>query len=161
MTREIRHILIPVHSEEYADEMARIACDLAGLYVADITAVYAIEVPRSLPVDADLPEQTRQAESALEVAAHIADTLYDKKIRAATLQARSAGAAIVEYALEKRVDLILLSVHTGRPTMRDAVVFGTTADYVARNAPCWVWTVRRGLAVRNNRSQPATEEADQ
>ena len=59
------------------------------------------------------------------------------------------------------VDLILPSVHAGHPTSRDAVVFGTTADYVARNAPCWVWTVRRGLAVRNNRSQPATEEADQ
>ena len=145
MTRQIRHILIPVHSREYADEMARIACDLASLYVAEITAVYAVEVPRALPVDATLAERTRLAQSALEVAAHVADTVYDKRIETVVLQARSAGAAIVEYAAERNVDLILLTVHPDRPRTQDAIVLSTTADYVARNAPCMVWTVRGGL----------------
>lgn len=139
MTREIRHILIPVHSPEYADQMTRIACDLASLYVADITAVYAIEVPRALPVDAELTSSTELAQRVLEVAAYIADTVYDKRIETVTLQARRAGAAIVEYAAAEHVDLILLSVMHGGPRTRDAVMFGTTADY---NAPCQVWMVR-------------------
>jgi APA family basic amino acid/polyamine antiporter len=144
MTREIRHILNPVHSREYAEELARIACDLSGLYVAKITAVYAIEVPRALPLDADLAERAREADGVLEVAAHIADTVYDRAIEIVTLQARSAGAAIVEYAAEKQVDLILLSANPERARTKDAIVFSTTADYVARNAPCMVWTIRGG-----------------
>ena len=144
MTQEIRHIMIPVHSQEYAEEMARIACDLNALYVARILAVYAIEVPRTLPVDAELPQQIAEAEAVLEVAAHIADTVYDTQIETVTLQVRGAGPAIVEYAQEREVDLILLSVHRDRPRRREDLVFGTTADYVARNALCWVWTVRPG-----------------
>lgn len=142
MSREIGHILIPVHTEEYADQMTRIACDLSSLYTADITAVYAIEVPRSLPVDADLEGQIRRAGDVLETASHIADTLYDKRIEAVTLQARSAGVGIVEYAAQRNVDLILLAALPGRARTREAGVFGTTADYVARNAHCAVWTVR-------------------
>ncbi len=142
MTRQIRHILIPVHSSEYADRMTRIACDLSGLYTAKITAVYAIEVPRALPVDADLSEHVREADGVLEMASHIADTVYDRRIETVTLQARSAGAAIVEYAAQRDVDLILLGAHREGHRTRDALVFGTTADYVARNAHCAVWTLR-------------------
>lgn len=144
MTQEIRHILIPVHSREYADHMTRIACDLASLYVADITAVYAIEVPRSLPVDADISEEMHRAENVLEVAAHIADTVYDVSVETVTIQARSAGVGIVECVARRDVDLILLGVQRGDPRTRDALMFGTTADYIARHAPCAVWTVRYG-----------------
>jgi APA family basic amino acid/polyamine antiporter len=142
MSRQIRHILIPVHTREYADQMARIACDLSALYTANITAVCAIEVPRSLPVDADLAEQIRRADEVLETASHIADTVYDKRIETVTLQTRSAGVAIVEYAAQRNVDLILVGALPGRPGTRERSVFGTTADYVARNAHCAVWTVR-------------------
>lgn len=144
MTQEIKRIMIPVHSREYAEEMARIACDLNALYVAHIVAVYAIEVPRTLPVDAELPEQIEEAEAVLEVARHIADTVYDTQIETVILQVRSPGPALVEYAEERDIDLILISVHPDRPGRREEEVFSTTADYVARNAPCWVWTVRRG-----------------
>jgi len=145
MTQQIRHILIPVHSKEYADQLARIACDLNSLYTADITAVYAIEVPRSLAVDADLGVQMQEAGDVLETASHIAETVYDTSIETAVLQARSAGVGIVEYARERGSDLILLGAHRDRPESREDVIFGATADYVARNAPCAVWTVRAGV----------------
>jgi APA family basic amino acid/polyamine antiporter len=142
MTQQIRHILVPVHSRDYAEQLARIACDLNSLYVADITAVYAIEVPRSLALDADLGVQMEEAHSILDVASHIAETVYDVSIETVVLQARSAGVAIVEYAAEKGTDLILLGARQNGVRTRDAVVYGATADYVARNAPCAVWTVR-------------------
>jgi nucleotide-binding universal stress UspA family protein len=142
MSQRIRHILIPVHSMEYAEQLSRIACDLSNLYTAKITAVYAIEVPRSLALDADLGVQMQQARDILDTASHIAETVYDADIETVVLQARSAGVAIVEYATERGTDLILLGAHRGHPRTRDAIVFGATADYVARNAPCAVWTVR-------------------
>jgi len=157
MSRQIRHILIPVHSREYADQMARIACDLSGLYTADITAVYAIEIPRSLPVDAELAEQMEQAGEILEIASHISDTVYDKQIETVTLQARSAGVAIVEYARQRDIDLILLGAVPERARGSDARIFGTTADYVARNAHCAVWTVRSGPPEGEGSSEVAPE----
>jgi APA family basic amino acid/polyamine antiporter len=144
MTREIRHILMPVYSREHVERMTRIACDLSSLYTADITAVYTIEVPRALPVEADLPEHMREAGVVLEIASHVADTVYDKRVETVTLQARSAGPAIVEYAAQRRVDLILLGAQRdGRPTPGARLV-GATEDYVARHAHCAVWTVRQG-----------------
>jgi nucleotide-binding universal stress UspA family protein len=157
MSRQIRHILIPVHSREYADQMARIACDLSGLYTADITAVYAIEIPRSLPVDAELAEPMEQAGGILEIASHISDTVYDKEIETVTLQARSAGVAIVEYARQRDNDLILLGAVPERTRSSDARIFGTTADYVARNAHCAVWTVRGGPPEGERSSKVAPE----
>jgi APA family basic amino acid/polyamine antiporter len=140
LTRAITHMLVPVNTREAADELARIACDIAQLYTAEITAVMAIEVPRTLPVDADLPEQTQHAQEVLAVASHVADTVYDKRIETAVLQTRSAGVAIVEYAAERHMDLLLVRMVRGRPRSRDAV-YGTTVDYVVRNAPCPVWIV--------------------
>jgi APA family basic amino acid/polyamine antiporter len=145
MAQRIRHILIPVHSKEYADELARIACDLNQLYTADITAVYAIEVPRSLELEADLAAQTREAQDILDTANHIAETVYDMEFEKVILQARSAGVALVEYANERGTDLILLGAHHGHRRSPDAVVFGSTADYVARNARCAVWAVRADI----------------
>ena len=40
------------------------------------------------------------------------------------------------------IDLILLGAQRNGVRSRDAVVYGATADYVVRNAPCAVWTVR-------------------
>jgi APA family basic amino acid/polyamine antiporter len=154
MAQRIEHILIPVHSTEYADELARIACDLNQLYTADITAVYAIEVPRSLELEADLGAQTREAQDILDTANHIAETVYDIEFEKVILQARSAGVALVEYANERGTDLILLGAHHGQKRSPDAVVFGSTADYVARNARCAVWTVRADV-------RPARKPEDQ
>jgi APA family basic amino acid/polyamine antiporter len=156
MTQRIRHILVPVHSKEYADELARIACDLNQLYTAEITAVYAIEVPRSLAVDANLEAQMQEAQAVLDTANHIAETVYDMEFEKVILQGRSAGVALVEYATEKGTDLILLGAHRDHPRSQDATMFGATADYVARNAPCAVWTVRADVRGPQREQEPPT-----
>jgi len=158
MIERIDHILIPVHNERYADEMTRIACDLASLYVAEVTAIHVVEVPRALPVDAELPEQTKAAEAVLERAYHIADTVYDRKVSTVVLQARSAAVGIVEYAAEQGMDLILLSVPPERTATMGERVFGTTVDHVVRHAPCPVWTLRGGQLAPEE-SPPGDPEA--
>jgi len=159
MSQQIRHILVPIHSKDYADELARIACDLNQLYTAEITAVYAIEVPRSLELDADLGVQIQEAQDCLDTANHIAETVYDIEFEKVILQGRSAGAALVEYATERGTDLILLGAHHGHRRTPDAVMFGSTADYVARNAPCAVWTVRADLRRLETKPAEPTDKA--
>ncbi len=116
--------------------------------------MYAIEVPRSLALEADLGVEMQEARDILDTASHIAETVYDTSIETVVLQARSAGVAVVEYATERGTDLILLGAHREHARSRDAVIFGATADYIARNAPCAVWTVR----AEAKRPTPARED---
>ncbi len=50
------------------------------------------------------------------------------------------AAAIVQYAREKGVDLIMMCTH-GRGGL-SRLVFGSVAEAVARQAPCPVWVMR-------------------
>jgi len=143
LTKEIRRILVPVRTEEQADDLIRVACDLSTLYVAEITAIYVLIVPRTLPVDAELPDEVRLAESVLESATHIADTVYDKMVSTAILQARHVGAAIVEYAAQRGTDLILMGTYGDRSRADSRLAFGPTVDYVVRTARCLVWAMQQ------------------
>jgi nucleotide-binding universal stress UspA family protein len=48
--------------------------------------------------------------------------------------------AIIKFANEKKVDLVIIGTY-GRKGI-DRILFGSTAAYVVRNAPCPVLTVR-------------------
>jgi nucleotide-binding universal stress UspA family protein len=66
------------------------------------------------------------------------------QIQTELLQARSIGAAIVDEAIERSADAILLTAairrQHGRPTI------GETVNYVLLNAPCEVIAVRAAPA---------------
>jgi hypothetical protein len=65
---------------------------------------------------------------------------YEVPISAQIKQARFAGETIVELAKEGAYDLIILS---DKPRFMAAApgrtTFGTTVEYVMKNAPCRVW----------------------
>jgi APA family basic amino acid/polyamine antiporter len=143
LTQEITRILIPVHTPKDAEEQVRVACDLNTLYRAEIVATYVIQVPRTLPIDADLTDEMARAQSVLEAVTHIADSVYDTTVSTAVLQARNVGSAIVEYALQREVDLILMIARPDQAQKDARLTYGLTADYVVRNAPCLVWVLRQ------------------
>ncbi|NOX64098.1 MAG: universal stress protein [Chloroflexi bacterium] len=56
------------------------------------------------------------------------------------IEADDVAAAIVQYAREHDVDLIMMSTH-GRGGL-SRLVFGSVAEEVVRQAPCPVWVLR-------------------
>lgn len=138
-----RRILVPIHG----DDMDFRALELAGLVAdkknADVTLVYVVEVRQSLPLDADIPVEVNAGEGALDRAEQYARQRAEHRIQRITpelLQARSAGAAIVDEAIERDIDVIILAsrnrMHMGR------VTFGETVPFVLKNAPCEVILAR-------------------
>ena len=110
-----------------------LACQLATERNSSIDALYVIEVPLNLPIDASLPEERERARQVLESAAQAADQ-FKVKLTPVVVTARSAGRAIVEEAIARRSDVIVLGSQ-GKRRIADRV-FGRTIDHVLNNLPC-------------------------
>ena len=132
---EFHKILVPVVGTEADDEAIRLACRLAKRDKGKIWAVYVITVKRALPLDAEIEPEVRKAEEILDHAGSIAEE-QDYEMETDLLQAREAGPTIVDEAVEREVDLILMGVsykrHFGQFSLGDVV------PYVLKNAPCRV-----------------------
>ena len=132
---EFHQILVPVSGTEADEEAIILACRLAKKDKAKIRAVYVITVKRTLPLDAEIEPEIRQAEGILD---HIESVAEEQGYEMETdlLQAREVGPTIVEEAVEREVDLILMGVtykrHFGQFSLGNAV------PYVLKNAPCRV-----------------------
>ncbi len=134
----IRKILVPLTSVSTADT-TQFAAKLAKVHGADITALHIIEIPPSLPLDTFFPEKLALADSLLQQAQAIGRE-YEVPVETQIQQARFAGETIVDLAKDGGYDVIIL---TDTPRLLAAApgvtTFGTTVEYVMKNAPCRVW----------------------
>jgi len=138
---EFRKILVPVFGTElpiFGTELHRetiaLACRLLDKKnKGKIYAVYIIPVKRTLPLDADVSAEIQKAERVLAEVEAAAEQ-YDGRLESDLVQAREIAPAIIECALDKQADLVLL----GEPLRRRFGQFclGNVAPYVLENAPC-------------------------
>ena len=126
---------MPVIGTEADEEAIRLACQLAKKNKGKIWAVYVITIKRTLPLDAEMEPEIKQAEGILDHMASVAEE-QDYEIETDLLQAREAAPAIVDEAVERVVDLILMGVTYG--TRFGQFSLGSVAPYVLKNAPCRV-----------------------
>ena len=132
-------ILVPVNGKPTDDEAVSLACEVARRGKASVYAIYVIEVKRTLPLDVDLPPEAAKGDSVLAQAEKIADE-FNIDLETEILQARDVGTAIVDEALERDVDLIVMGIAYKRKF--GEFDMGHTAPYVLKNAPCRVWLAR-------------------
>ncbi|MFC1987620.1 universal stress protein [Chloroflexota bacterium] len=132
---EFNKILVPVAGNEADDEAIRLACRLAKKDKGKIWAIYVITVRRSLPVDAEIEYDIKKAEEILDHGQSIAEE-EEYELETDLLQAREAGPTIVDEAVEREVDLILMGVKYKRRFGKFSL--GSVVPYVLENAPCRV-----------------------
>ncbi len=132
-------ILVPVNGSPGDSDAVELACALAKRYKARVYALYVIEVKQVLPLDAALPEEAAHGERILEKVEDLGDQL-DVPIEGELVQARSPGAAIVDEAYDRGIDLIVMSVRYRRRLGEFSM--GRTVPYVLKNAKCRVVVLR-------------------
>jgi len=132
---EFGKILVPVNGTAVDDEAVKLACRLARKDRGKIWAIYVIAVSRTLPLDAEIEPEIRRAEQILEHAESVAEE-QDYEIETDLLQARDAGPTIVDEAVERQVDLILMGVEYKWRFGQFSL--GSVVPYVLKNAPCRV-----------------------
>ena len=113
------------------------AARLAAERRSTIVAMRVIVVPLELPLDADLPEQEALADDLLDEAHDIGD-LYGVRVVERVVRGRNAGAEIVAEADRRNAEIVVMGAPRLPHRTRTSAIFGKTADYVLRNAPCRV-----------------------
>jgi nucleotide-binding universal stress UspA family protein len=135
----LKRILVPVNGSDLDDEMVRLAAVTAKRHGAQLIIVYVIVVKRTLPLDVELEDEVEKGEGVLDRAEQVAAE-YDVERTSELLQARATGPAIVDEAVERGVELIVMGV-TYRKRFGEFYL-GQTTPYVLKNAPCRVWVAR-------------------
>jgi nucleotide-binding universal stress UspA family protein len=134
-TTTFTRIVVPVQGDALSDRLVALASQMSKFRGASMDILYVIEVPYTLPINADMPVQERSAQEAFARAEKIADR-YDVKINKETERARAAGPAIVAYARQAGADLLLMG--DVPKTNRRGTQFARSVEYVFENAPCEV-----------------------
>jgi len=135
----VRSFLVPLDGSDAAYGALIAACETARKTKASVSAVCVIEVPRSLPLDADLVAEGQRGEEILERAETLA-AAHDVRIEGDLLQARQAGHVIIDEAVERNADAIVIGLAYHRPYGRFEL--GSLAEYVLEHAPGFVWLIR-------------------
>jgi nucleotide-binding universal stress UspA family protein len=144
--RESIRVIVPVLGNDSDKRLLKIVERIARRQDADVTLIYVVEVMQSMPLDAELPAEVTRGEQVLhEAREEIVRRLESKtaKVNTEILQARSAGAAIVDEAIVRDADVIMMSCSLQR--RHGKVTYGETTDYVLRNAPCEVIIIRQAM----------------
>jgi nucleotide-binding universal stress UspA family protein len=136
---QARRILVPVNGNPTDPEAIALACDIGKRNKAEVYAIYVIEVKRTLPLEVDLPPEAAKGDAVLAQAERVARD-WSLHLQCEILQARDVGTAIVDEALERQCDLVIMGITYKRKF--GEFDLGKTAPYVLKNAPCPVWLVR-------------------
>jgi nucleotide-binding universal stress UspA family protein len=131
----IKRILVPTSGTLHSERGIELACRLGQEQKAEIFLVNVIEVPRTLPLEAPLPEAEARAEDIIKRGEEIV-SLRGLQGKGEIKRGRVAGEEIIRAAKDFEADLVVMGI---RSTIRMAQeVFGHTCDLVVRRAPCEV-----------------------
>jgi nucleotide-binding universal stress UspA family protein len=130
---DFKSILVPVVGTEADREAIKLACRLARRDKGKIWVVSVIAIKRALPLDAEIDSEIQDAEAVLDSVERVAEE-EDYEVETDVLQAREVGPAVIDEAVERGVDLILMGISYKRRFGQFSL--GGVVPYVLKNAPC-------------------------
>ena len=139
-----RRAIIALNGGSSDARIVRLVAAQAARSKAELIAVHVVEIDWTLPLDADIAGRSEEVQQVLDSAEAIAES-YKLTLEPVLLQARDVGAAIVDEATERGVDLLVLGLPY-RMRFGGEFAIGRTIPYVLQNAPCAVWVVRAPMS---------------
>jgi len=136
---QFARILVPVQGGALSDKMVVFGCQMAKYRHAELTLLYVVEVPLTLPSHASMPEDERRAQEAFTRATRIADR-YGVRIRTEIFKTRQAGPGIVQTVRNGRYDVVLMGDIPKRS--RGGTEFARTVEYVFEHSQAEVLIYR-------------------
>jgi nucleotide-binding universal stress UspA family protein len=131
----IKKILVPTSGTLYSERGIELACRLGEEQKAEIYLVNVIEVPRTLPLEAPMPEAETGAEEVIKRGEEIV-TLRGLPVKGEVKRGRVAGEEIIRVAKDWEADLIVMGIRSEIRMAQE--ILGRSSDLVLRRAPCEV-----------------------
>ena len=138
----VKRVLVPINGSPASIAALRLAAEVAQLNKGSVYAIYIIEVARNLPLDAEIPAEIERSEAIFaraRAALHGRGAMVEFEL----LQARNAGATIVDEAVNIGTEAIVMGIADKH--RHGEFDLGQTANFVLRHAPCQVWLCRGPL----------------
>jgi nucleotide-binding universal stress UspA family protein len=120
--------------------IVRLAAEHAARTKAELIAVHVVEIDWTVPLDSDIAGRSEEVQRVLDTAEAVAEESR-VRLEPVLLQARNVGAAIVDEAVERAADLLIVGLPY-RTRFGGEFAIGRTVPYVLQNAPSAVWVVR-------------------
>jgi len=133
LERMVGSIIVVFSPEINSAHMMALAVKLARGERSELLAIYVIEVPYTLPPDAEMPEEERTALDALGAAETIANS-NNVTFHADTIKARSTKQAVLDIAKREKANLIILGSY--REGKYSGAPLGRTIEEIAADAKC-------------------------
>lgn len=133
LERMVGSIIVVFSPEINSSHMMALAVRLAHGQKSALHAIYVIEVPYTLPPDAEMAQEERSALDALGAAETLALN-SDVTLRTETIKARSTKQAILDIAKRDKADLIILGSY--REGKYSGAPLGHMIEEIATDAKC-------------------------
>lgn len=136
------NVLLAVSGSPFDNQLVQLACAVAQKSKGKLYVVHVLEVPRTLPLDANMTEESRRADSILT---HVEDAAAKTKcgLESEIIQARDVAQTLVDEAEDREVGLLILGMQ--RREKYGKFYLGTTIPAVLSSAKCRVWVIREGV----------------
>lgn len=145
---QVSRILYPTDFSDCAGQALPHARHLAEIYAAELHILHALVLHEADPGNAAhrLPDMEQlyqaleqHAEARLEATKDAQASAAGFRVKSAQRRAISAASAVLDYAEEAEIDVIVMGTHGRRGLRR--LLLGSVAEEVIRLAPCPVLTV--------------------
>jgi nucleotide-binding universal stress UspA family protein len=133
LERMVGSIIVVFSADILSSHMMALAAKLARGERSELLAIYVVEVPYTLPPDAEMALEERAALDALGAAEQIAGE-SGVSIRTEILKARSTKQAVLDLAKRERANLIILG--SFREGKYSGAPLGRTIEEIAADAKC-------------------------
>ncbi|MDG3002875.1 universal stress protein [Paludisphaera mucosa] len=147
----IGRILAPSDFSSHCEQALRYACGLAEKFDAELHVIHVLSdlVPASpdqllMPVMPPQFYEDDEKRAALTLGDAVKPEWGTPRSLTTSVRWGTPAEAIVDYAAEKKVDLVVIATH-GRTGLSHALL-GSVAERIVREAPCPVLTIRSAPA---------------
>lgn len=134
-----KNILIPTDGMKAGEDVIEFICSIQKVIQAMIHVIYVLEVPRNLPLDAELPDKLDTAKAVIDKAMAISQK-YQVIINTSIVYARSAEEAVISTAADLKCDVIAIAQDNHK-----LGIFSNTAATIYQKAKCNIWLFNNKL----------------
>ncbi|MGB6601200.1 MAG: universal stress protein [Candidatus Cybelea sp.] len=133
LERLVGSVMVAFSPDIDSAHMMALAVKLARGERSELLALYVIEVPYTLPPDAEMALEERAALDALGAAEAIANA-HNVTIRTETIKTRSTKQAVLDVAKREKANMIILG--SFREGKYSGAPLGRTIEEIAADAKC-------------------------
>jgi K+-sensing histidine kinase KdpD len=136
------NVLLAISGSPFDTQLVHLACTESQRVKGKLYVVHVLEVPRTLPLDANMAEESKHADAILT---HVEDAAGKLKcqLESEIIQARDVAQTLVDEAEDRQVGLLIMGMQ--RREKYGKFYLGTTIPAVLASARCRVWIIREGL----------------